>query len=190
MTTKEKLELGMKMVSTLGVLFGALSFWYGQKAVSETHDWNRRVQAMEIIRSWNPRIGQQTQHIKKEYHDKITTHTAISGQEAKKIVAREGDGYDEKYQELIWIFNHFESVSSAYRNNIADQSILDQSVKNTMLLWFDVFKPFLDEMEAQRNYSPWKPYTDLIIEWDVETVDKDTKNKLGQTTGFDEVQRI
>lgn len=147
--------------------------------INLTQEWNRRRFAAELIKTWNSDLKENVRNIRTRYLSQFHNGRKIPDSEIKKMftfneIGDEAEAviYKGLYEEIIWMLNYMEFIAQCYRNNIVEKKLVDESQKDFMRRSYRTLEPFIiyyrDHTKAK---EPWKPYSDLIIEWDETTPD-------------------
>lgn len=129
--------------------------------------WNRQHYAHEFIRTWNDNVTTNRAAIFDEFHKAFIAHETLSEDQCrKKIFCR--DDKEDLLEAITKVLNYHEGFATAYRENIADLSMIRRSVKENISLWYTVFQNFIRMESCRRGYEPWRAFTDLIEMWEIE----------------------
>lgn len=157
-------------VGAIGTLIGAFLVYRTLKC---NHDWQRREYAINLIRDWNIHTSKHWQVLEgvfphlRDVDRTGGTVTEITKQQAKDIYTCEPDNtrYWELRYHLVEMLNYLEYVSMSYEQKVADQEIVETSLKDIMIKYYDILKNLIDVVETCEGYLPWEPYTALIGKW-------------------------
>lgn len=149
-----------------------LQLWIAKDTFQQDHDWNRRHYAAEIMKDWNEDVGKHKDAVLKAFPDFLdkTKRKPILREAALKIY--EATDTDRELFELrnhiVAMFNYLEYIASAYRNGVADRSMIKEAFDGVIKLWYSYFKAFIDICEERVGFRPWEPINALILEWETQ----------------------
>lgn len=138
----------------------------------QTDQWNKDRLSAELLNSWNVDLKSNVKMLRSEYKENF--HKGIPIPDATLIygfdrpqVGGDRQKYEELYAEAVWMLNHLEYISQCYQHELVTREIIDESMKKFMISSYQALKPFIEEYSKgiDGNRTPWKPFTDLIGEW-------------------------
>jgi len=166
----ENISLIVLATGYIGTLIGG---WYAFVTLKANHDWQRRQYAMEIFRGWNDNTADHAQAIENAFpHIRDVDRTTgkvneITKEHAKRIYTCDfGDTKNWQLRfHIIELLNYLEFVAVAYSQGVADKQIILDSLKSPLIKWHDILKNFIETVSLCEGYEPWKPYIDVVAEW-------------------------
>ena len=157
----------------------AVSTFLTSANIEESTENDRRRFATELIIEWN----QETIAIKDSVH---TAFPDLIGQDTKNVgftkVCKEQDEREGYWHELywattpedvrselrtnvVWMLNYFEAVGVAVDQNVANKGIIEGSLKNYIVRWYECFDGFVNEAAMALGYNPWLPLEKRVESW-------------------------
>jgi len=165
----------IKYAQIFGPIATALGVFVAIWALRANHDWNRRNFTAALIGQWNEKTSIHRQAIEKIKPglvdlNKKWTPVEITKAEAENIYTAKA-GTDEWLLRFhfIELLNYFETIASAYNNKVADQIMIEESMKGVLVRWHDILVNYIHAVEAHRGYQPWSPFLTVIDEWKKKT---------------------
>jgi hypothetical protein len=152
------------IVTAIGVI---VAVW----TLRANHDWNRRLYTAQLVASWNEKISSHRKAIEKLRPGLIDLDSkGVPGEITKAdatviYTARPDTPEWELRFHFIELLNHFEAISSAYRNGVGDQQMIEESFRSVLIRFQAILINFIELVELHRGYKPWKPYSAVVEYW-------------------------
>lgn len=167
----------LPILQIFGLFLATGSVLLAWRALKATHDWNRRSYALKIIEDWNTKTSEHRKAIEQAFPGLVDTNkrssaaVELSKQVVQSIYAsKPSDEQEWKLRfHLIQLGNHFEYIATAYLQHVADQAIIDQAFRATMIRWHGIMLNFIAEIEEHRGYRAWAPWEECVNKWKLRT---------------------
>lgn len=156
----------VKKLTVLGALIAIVSLGISACTAVETHYWNQKIQTLKMKKEWNTILRAKTQNVRKTFSENILTGESISRNVAYDIVHCKTEEDFELNEELIFMFNHFEYISTGYDIGVVSQDIIDKAYRKSMIRYYVIFLPYLDEIKVSFEHDPWELNTQLVLQWE------------------------
>jgi hypothetical protein len=163
--------------TSVGLFLAYRSLKANYNSLRANHDWNRRQYATQIIEKWSSQSLSHRKAIEKEHpglydQKRPCDLKVIDSKFAKQIYeCKPTDANWEIRFHILELLNFFEYVSVAYINKVADNKMIENSLKNVLLKWYRILYFFIEYVKYNRGYDPWKPYCDLMKVWDASIIE-------------------
>jgi len=81
---------------------------------------------------------------------------------------------------VINLLNYFEDIAMLYLNDMLDKEMVDDTLKNAIMRYYDKLLPLKDCIDKHAGYKSWKLLDSLIEYWRREDKKKMKKRFLGK----------
>lgn len=181
-----------------GIVVTAIGVYLAFATLRASHEWNRRHYTVEMAAAWNHEaralLANLTMHFPEFFQvpdfisdDRQRDQWCIDEDMAERLVFSKSpnDNIDEETIEirdnLVPLFNHFESIAIAYQLNVIDRDVIFESFGAVLLDTWIFFGPFVDKMREVNRRDPWPPLTELIHAWEGEEKRRHFEKRLEET---------
>ncbi len=160
------------------IVLAISTFLLQERALSKEYDWRHKKEAQDIMQTWDSRTSAQKAKIESFFRARyqsnqmipITREDAIAIRKARAPIgaAAEGSPDNELWEvrvKLTELLNYFETVSTACIDDIADETILKNSLGGPMSDWHGYLKNYIAVANEQAEREIWKPYRELMERW-------------------------
>jgi len=173
----ETLQVIAWVAGSLGALVTGCSAFLAYRSLQRQqisfqadHDRSKRALGVNLILQWNASTLSHRRAIEKTFPGLIDRQDGkiveLTKQQAQEIyTAQPGSDHFELRFHLIELLNFFEAVAVAYQHGVADQVLIDQCFKGTLLNYHGALHNFMKAVEKSRGYNAWAPYENLINNW-------------------------
>lgn len=181
-----------------GVVVTAIGVYHAFATLRASHEWNRRHYTVEMTAAWNHEaralLANLTRYFPEFFQvpdfisdDRQRDRWCIDKDMAERLVFLKlpSDGTEKEIIEirdnLVPLFNHFESIAIAYQLNVIDRNAIFESFGAVLLDTWIFFGPFVDKMREVNRRDPWPPLTELIHAWEAEEMRRHFEKRLEET---------
>ena len=173
----DELLLNLRLLGTIATIIAVLiavliAVW----TLKANHNWNRRRYTLGLLEDWNIQTAKHRKTIERlmpgliDINNTTSQVVELSVQRATDIYLCTPDNEVNKGDwelrfSLIELFNYFEIISTAWYANIGDRDMIDDSFKDALLKYHGALKCYIEVVNKNVDYRPWKPYADLVAHW-------------------------
>jgi hypothetical protein len=161
-------------ISLLG-LFISFSVWrLAHRVLRADHDWRRRQYALAIVSEWNDKLIPNIRIVETKFPSiRENNNAPINVEVARELYMTNANKAEYELNfavraAIISILNYFEYIALAYTNGVADRKIIDQSLRASMMKWYEKLKDFENGVAIESGVNPWLPLHNLMISWEAE----------------------
>jgi len=139
--------------------------------------WQRREYALKICAEWNDKTMEHRKVIEARLPGLVKSQKRARGQLTRSRAAeiynsKQGQekcaGDFELFFHIMALLNHFETIATAYRHEVADRTMIEESFRDALVWWHDNLQNFIavcKENVTDTGFEPWKPFVDLVRQW-------------------------
>ena len=122
--------------------------------------------ALDMIRDWNTQTATFNETLRNAFPNLYEECQVSRYEEALRQLARVGDNAQASPEKtaVVRLLNYFEYVSSAYEVGAADRKTIHASFTGTMVRYYCLLSPFIDEEIRVTGRNPWFPYSRFVRE--------------------------
>ena len=171
----------LDVVKDFGPIITAIGVFVAVWTLRANHEWNRRQYTASLVAAWNEKTSSHRKAIEKLRPglidlDSRGTPTEITKADATAIYSAKPDTPEWELRfHFTELLNHFEAIASAYRNNVGDQQMIEESFRSVLIRFQDILKNFIATVKQHRGYEPWEPYSAVVAYWQTKPFKKRAK---------------
>lgn len=161
----------LDVVKDLGPIITAIAVFVAVWTLRANHEWNRRHYTALLVATWNDKTSAHRKAIERLRPglidlDSKGTPTELTKADATAIYSAKVDTPEWELRfHFTELLNHFEAIASAYRNNVGDQRMIEESFRGVLVRFQDILINFIAVVKQHRGYEPWEPYTAVVEHW-------------------------
>jgi len=184
LTRSEFLDLVKTMfaaITFVSVFIAVSTFSLQERALTKEYEWRHKKEAQDILQTWDSRTSMQKAKIesffrrryRSEHMVPITEEDAVAIRKARAPLGWNPASVPKDAEEELWdvrvklteLLNYFETVSTACLQDIANESILRESLGGAMRDWRRYLQNYTAIANQQSGREIWKPYRELMFRW-------------------------
>lgn len=162
----------LSVIRDVGPLITAIAVVVAIWTLKANHDWNRRNYTAALIAQWNDKTSIHRRTIEKLRPGLIDLDTKgevieLTKRDAQAIYTSKVDTAEWELRfHFVELLNYFEVIAAAYRNQVGDQQMIEESLRHVLVRWRHILRHFMEVVEEHRGYEPWEPFTTVVDFWE------------------------
>lgn len=151
------------------ILLAYKSLKANHRTLETNQAWNRKHYALQMLVSWNQHTIEHRQAIEAWKPGLINASrkrgkVVFSDEEAAALYTSKSAESASVRLHIVQLLNYLEYVAVAYEENIAEQSVIEDSFKDIMLAYYDALTPYLKHAE-EHGRQPWQLFVKTMLSW-------------------------
>jgi hypothetical protein len=157
------------------------------RLLRSSRKYQKKCKAMELLEKWNPSTCEHRKKIEQlkpgfiDYTTETNGPVPLTYADAFAIYTSKprSKNFELRFH-FIELLNHFEDIAVAYKYNIVDRKMINESLKATLTDWHSVLMNFITVVMSNKGKSDrWAPFTVMVTKWQKEKEKQDPDNALG-----------
>ena len=149
-------QVALSFLTLLSLILGVYKLW-------KHYEWNKAHLTYELGKVWSEQTLPWRNIIEKKFGSYLSTTTPATVDSCEEFVkAVEGDELHELKMAVINLLNYFEDIAMLYLNDMLDKEMVDDTLKNAIMRYYDKLLPLKDCIDKHAGYKSWKLILEII----------------------------
>jgi hypothetical protein len=175
---REIFKLILSVIQAIGIIILGISIYLAYKSYEDSNKWKKYEIAYDLLKRFEKfdnlrdKLKECFPEIDGNFPENYKPLPIDEFKEilCKDIVKIRGKKCDARCirENLVKIHNYFEDVAYAYLKELADQELIEKSLKHLILRIDRIFYNFREAVKYRDKDNPrdnWPPLTELIDKW-------------------------